>query len=370
VEIKPVNKRSELKRFINFPYRLHRTTHNWIPPLRIEQKKIFNPSKNSILQKSDYQLYLLYNREKIIGRIAAHINHHYNEHWKEKTGFFGHYECIEDQEAANLLLTTAENWLRERGMRVMRGQWNFVSQDFGFVYEGFDVPPSVLSSYNPAYYNDQMLRCGMKKAKDLLVYSADVSSGYQIPDRFLKFTDAVAKRYGVKVRTLNMNDIVGDARIMVRLSNESLAGNWGVFPIDESEAEEIAANLKPIIHPDAVLIAETEKEPIGYLIGIPDINHLLQRMNGRLFPTGIFRLLLGVKKLRRYRIWAMGIIPAYQKKGISILLFRKLNDALAQKSPYVEANYVLEDNHLMNNALKNLKFDLVKKYRVYEKAIG
>ena len=369
MEIAEVNTRIKLKKFIDFPYSLHRNTKNWIPPLKLEQKKIFDPSKNSILQHSDYQLFLLYKEGRIVGRIAAHINHHYNQYWGEKTGFFGHYECVEDQGAADHILGAAENWLREHGMDLMRGQWNFVSQDFGFVVEGFDVPPAVLSSYNPPYYNDQMLSFGMRKAKDLLVYSCDANKGYRIPERFLRLTDAIVARYGVRVRILNMRDLVGDARIIVKLSNDSLAGNWGVYPIEESEAEQIARDLKSIIHPEAVLIAEVEDQAIGYLIGIPDVNSILKKMKGRLFPLGIFRLLAGGKKLRRYRIWAMGLVPEYQKKGISVLLFRKLNDALAPKGAYVEANYVLEDNHLMNNALRQLKFDLVKKYRVYEKPI-
>ncbi len=93
-------------------------------------------------------------------------------------------------------------------------------------------------------------------------------------------------------------------------------------------------------------------------------------MNGRLFPFGIFKLLRGIKKLKRYRIWALGLLPPYQKKGISVLMFRKLNDILRDKDVYIEANWVLEDNALMNNALIQLKFNLVKKYRIYEKLIG
>ena len=100
MKIRPVNTSWELRRFLDFPYKLHRNTHNWIPPLRIEQKKIFNPSRNAMLRNSDFQLYLLYEGKMIIGRIAAHINRHYNECWKERTGFFGHYECVEDQKAA------------------------------------------------------------------------------------------------------------------------------------------------------------------------------------------------------------------------------------------------------------------------------
>ncbi|HEX9973065.1 MAG TPA: GNAT family N-acetyltransferase [bacterium] len=370
MKIQAVATRLDLKRFIDFPYHLHRHLPNWIPPLKFDQKNVFNPKKNSVLTHCDYQIFLLYDNEKIIGRIAVYVNHVANDYWKEKIGFFGHYECIDDQNAASQLLGTAEQWLRERGMEKMRGQWNFVSQDIGFISEGFDIPPIVLSPYNPPYYNDHVAAFGMQKAKDLLVYSCDISKGYKIPDRFLEFTDRIAERYRVTVRPINMKKLVEDARIIVRLTNESIAGNWGYYPVDESEAEQIAADLKMIVHPEVVLIAEIDSEPIGYIITLPDVNYILKDLNGRLFPFGIFKLLSGIKKLRRYRIWALGILPLYQKKGISVLLFRRLNDILGDKGVYVEANWVLEDNALMNNALVQLQFDLVKKYRIYEKQIG
>ena len=370
LKIQAVARKKDLRKFIDLPYLLHKNLAHWIPPLKLDQRNIFNPKKNSLLAHCDYQLFLLYNGQEIAGRIAVYINKTYNDHWRETTGFFGHYECIDNKEASRLLLQTAADWLGQKGMGLMRGPWNFVSQDFGFVYEGFHLEPTVLSSYNPAYYNRQMTAFGMQKAKDLLVYNCDITKGYAIPGRFLKFTDRIAERYKVTVRSIDMKHLVRDTKIIVRLSNESLSGNWGYYPIRDEEAEQIAADLKMIVHPQAVLIAEAEGEPIGYIIALPDINHLLKDLDGKLFPFGIVKLLNGIKKLRHYRIWAMGLAKAYQKKGISILLFRRLNEILAPRKAYVEANYVLEDNILMNNALKQLEFDMVKKYRVYEKELS
>lgn len=298
-----------------------------------------------------------------------YVNGAANKYWQAKVGFFGHYECIDDAGAAVMLLETAEKWLKERGMQAMRGQWNLVSQDIGFVYEGFDLPPTVLSSYNPPYYNRQMVQYGMEKARDLLVYNADLSKGYKLPERFFSFTDKIARRYGIKIRTIDMKRLVEDTRIIVRLTNESLKDNWGYYPVAESEAENIAADLKMIIHPEVVFIAEVEGRPIGYMLAIPDVNDILKHMPGRLFPLGIFKLLRGIKKINRYRIWAMGILPEYQKRGVSVLMFRRLNDIAAPRGSYLEANWVLEDNALMNNALIKLELDLVKKYRIYEKKI-
>lgn len=321
------------------------------------------------MQHCDYQLFLLSDKGRIVGRIAAFFNRVANQHWKDRIGFFGHYECIEDLNTSARLLQTALNWLKEKNMRIMRGPWNFISQDFGLTVEGYDLPATILSSFNPAFYNDHLLNFGFSKAMDMLVYNCDLSKGYVIPDRFLDFSDRIAKRYHVTVRPLNMKNIVEEAKIIVRLTNDSLTDNWGFYPIAEEEAEDLAADLRSIIHPQAVLIAEINQEPIGYLLALPDVNHLIKNLKGRLLPLGFFKLLFGIQKLNRYRIWAMGIVPKFQKKGISILLFHKLNEVLAPRRVYVEANWVLENNALMNNALKQLKFDLVKRYRVYDKTI-
>ncbi|MCX6579022.1 MAG: GNAT family N-acetyltransferase [Candidatus Aminicenantes bacterium] len=313
---------------------------------------------------------MLYEDDRIIGRIAAYVNHTANEYWQTKTGLFGHYECIDDPDAAFMLLDTAEKWLKERGMKTMRGQWNFVSQDIGFVYEGFDIPPTVLSSYNFPYYNDQVKGFGMQKIKDLMVYQCDTGKDYKIPYRFLRMTDAVIRRCGVTVRHIDMKNLEADAGIIVHLTNESLKNNWGYYPIDKNEAKQMAVDLKMIVHPELILIAEADGEPIGYVIALPDVNQLLKNLHGRLFPLGIFKLLWGVKKLNRYRIWAMGILPPYQRKGVSVLLFQRLNEMLAPRGSYVEVNWVLEDNFLMNNTAIKLKLEPIKKYRIYEKQIG
>lgn len=365
-----VSKRSDLQKFIKFPYRLYQKDPIWIPPLRVEQKKIFDPEKNLIFKHADCQSFLLFDNDRIIGRIIAYVNHAVNEYWKTRIGFFGHYECVNEMESSSMLLGAAEKWLKKQGMQIMRGQWNLVTQDMGFVYEGFDLNPVVLSSYNPPYYNDQMVQNEMKKCKDLLVYNCDSSKGYKIPDRFLTFTDKIAQRFGVTVRTINMKNLVEDVRIIVHLTNVSLQNNWGYYPVDDKEAEQIAADMKMIIQPEVILIAEVEGKPIGYVLTVPDVNDILKYLNGRLLPLGIFRLLRGIKKINRFRVWAMGFLPSYQRKGISVLLFRRLNDILAPRGAYVEINWVLEDNDLMNNALIKMGLDVVKRYRIYEKEIG
>ena len=188
-------------------------------------------------------------------------------------------------QAAQLLLDTARDWLARHGMKAMRGPWSFVSQEWGAVVEGYTPSPIVMAPYNPPYYNDQLTAYGLTKAKDLLVYFIDARDGYQIPERILTLTDKVAERYKVHVRQLDMKNFNHEVETIIALSNLSLVDNWGYSPVTEAEVRAMAHDLKPIIHPKAVLFAEDEHgRPIGFAIAIPDVNQILKGMHGSLLP--------------------------------------------------------------------------------------
>ncbi|MBN1351176.1 N-acetyltransferase, partial [candidate division KSB1 bacterium] len=287
-------------------------------------------------------------------------------HWGKNIGFFGCFECIDDQQAANMLLSAGAEWLKSHQMAIMRGPDNLESQDLGFILSGFDVSPVILSSWNYPYYNRLAENFGLQKAKDLYVYSIDIEQGYVFPERFLNLTEKIARRYKVTIRMFDMKHILDEARLIIQLFNKALMDNWDCYPIDEAEAEPLVKALKPIVDPRLIYFAYAGSEPIGVALTLPDINRLLVGLNGRLFPVGAFRLLTGLKKLRYYRMWALGVVPEYHHKGIDVLLYKKLYDELYHKKVRLEANHILEDNYLMNAALKKMNFEMNKVYRVYE----
>jgi GNAT superfamily N-acetyltransferase len=227
-----------------------------------------------------------------------------------------------------------------------------------------------MSPYNPSYYNKQYAAFGLNKAKDLLVYYMDAREGYQIPERILTLTDKVAQRYGVRVRQLDVKNFDRDVQTVIALSNESLAVNWGYSPVTDAEVQAMARDMKPVLHPKAVVFAEdSQGKPIGFAIAIPDVNQLIKGLNGRLLPFGIFRLLFGLSRLTQYRMFALGVIPEYHGKGVDSLIYRALYESCYSKSVRMEINYVLEDNYPMNNAIIKLGAKPLRKYRVYEKKI-
>jgi hypothetical protein len=371
MRIREVTSRAELRRFVELPYRLYRNDPVWVPPLRAEQKKQCDPRRNPMLAHCTVRLFLAESDGRVVGRIAAFVDHLAVKHWGEPVGLFGSYECIDDPHASRLLLETAREWLRGQGMRSMRGPWSFASQEWGLVVEGFERPPVIMAPHNPPWYNDHLLAFGLAKVKDLLVYVADTGQGYRIPERYLTVTDLVQQRYGITVRPVNMRHLEEDIAILVDVANRSISQNWGFYPATEAEGRALARDIRPILDPELVLIAEgPSADPIGFAITLPDINVLLRGLNGRLLPFGWWRLLVGRRRLSQYRMWAIGVVPEYQQRAVDALLYRRTHDVLTPRgSVRVEANYILEDNVRMTNAMRNLGLQQIRRYRVYEMPI-
>jgi GNAT superfamily N-acetyltransferase len=370
VEIEAVRTAAELRRFIELPYRLYEADAVWVPPLRSEQRAQFDPRRNPLLDHCERELFLLTDGREAIGRIAAFIDHLAIDFWKEPIGLFGYFESPDDPKASGLLLAAARDWLRMRGMQAMRGPWSFVSQEWGLVVEGFTPSPVVMAPYNPPFYSDLLAEFGLGKAKDLLCWYVSAAEGYEIPARILQLTDAVAKRHGVRVRTLDMARYTDEVNLIQELSNVSIIENWGYSPVTQAEVQATARDLKPVVQPKGVLFAEDRNgRAIGFAIAIPDANHLLKDLGGSLLPLGWLKLLWGIPRLRRYRMFALGVIPEFQGKAIDSLLYRGLYETLFSPDLWMEINYVLEDNYPMINAIKKLGAVPLRRYRVFEARI-
>ncbi len=370
MEIIHIQSKSDLKRFIELPYSLYKNDPVWVAPLRDEQWSQFDPKRNAMLSHCETALFIACEGRKALGRIAAFIDTEAVNYWKQPIGLFGSFECVNDVTVSQALLTAAKEWLKQRKMKYLRGPWSFASQEWGLVYEGFTPSPVIMAPYNPPWYNHHLADFGLEKVKDLLVYYIDAREGYAIPERILTLTDKIRDRYQVKVRPINMKKLEEDVITILKLSNESIADNWGYYPVTLEEGKAMARDMKQIVDPKALLIAEDANgRPIGFAMTLPDVNSLIKGLNGRLLPFGIFKLLFGLPKIKQYRMWALGVIPEYQGRAIDTLLYRATYDALYSKEVRLEINYVLEDNDRMNNALYKLGVKPLRKYRIYQMPI-
>ncbi len=370
MEIRPVRTKKDLADFIDLPYRLYRHDPVWVAPLRSDQWNQFDPKRNPMLDHCEYALFLLRDGSDVVGRVSAFIDRLAVEWWKEPVGLFGSFECVDDESAGQMLLSAAQEWLTARGMKAMRGPWSFASQEWGLVVDGFTPSPVIMAPYNPPRYNDYLLRFGLSKVKDLIVYYVDSREGYKIPERYLRLTNYILEKLKVTVRTVDMRNFENEVSTFVQLANQSIANNWGFYPVTQEEGKAIARDMKPVIDPKLVLFAEdAQGKAIGFAIALPDVNTLLKGLDGRLFPLGWLKLLFGLPRLRQYRMWALGVVPEYHRKAVDALMYRKLYELLSDRDVRLELNYILEDNFPMNNALKNLGAKYLRRYRVYQKSI-
>jgi ribosomal protein S18 acetylase RimI-like enzyme len=370
MNIRPVTTKKDLAAFVDLPYKLYKNDPVWVPPLRDEQRGQFEPKRNPLLDHCEWQLFLLEDQGKYIGRIAAFIDVLAIDFWKERVGLFGYFECVPDPEAARVLLEAARTWLLTKSCTSMRGPWSFVSQEWGSVVEGFTPSPVVMGPYNPPYYNEYYAALGLEKVKDLLCWSISATDGYAIPERILRLTDAVQKRYNVHIRQLDMKNYDEEVKIIIELANSTIIDNWGYSPVTEAEVQAMARDMKPVLQQKGVLFAEDASgKPIGFAITLPDVNALLKGLNGHMFPFGFIKLLTGIQRLKRYRMFALGVIPEYQGKAIDSLIYRAMYETLYAPDVWMEINYVLEDNWPMVNAIKKLEATPLRRYRVYERKI-
>jgi ribosomal protein S18 acetylase RimI-like enzyme len=369
VEIKIVNNRKLLRTFIELPEKIQRKDPLWVPQIRFLERLDYYHGKNAVLSRSKHCLLLACRNGKAAGRIIAYIDPRYNEHYKASTGFFGAFESEDDPAISEALFEHAEKWFFEQTITEVRGPIDPVAECWGFLLEG-TAPPVFMSPHNPLYYNKLTEASGYSKVKDLLVYDGDCGNGYKMPDRLTNFTDRILlEKTNFTVRRIDSSKIDTEAVHILRILNTAVSGNWGFVPVGEDEMKDLVAKLKLIVDEDAIWFVEDEGVPIGCALGYPDINVLIKRINGRLLPFGFIRFLRGLKKLKDYRLWGLAVMPEYQGQGLDVLLYVSLFRALKPKNIRLEANYVLEDNMKIINALKKLNLNQIKTYRVYEKKL-
>ena len=358
------------RQFINLPQKIYKNDSLWVPPLWLIEKMDYKKGANPVLDRSEHILFLAFRGKEAVGRIIAYIDPHYNAYHNKTTGFFGSFESFDDEKIGSALYKTVEDWLRERDMSEIMGPINPIAESWGFLLNG-PGSPIYMSPYNPLYYNTQIEVAGFTKAKDLLVYEADAGAGYTIPERFTKYADHILiRKPQITVRSINLKDLDKDASNILKILNESVSGNWGFVPVKEKEMKEIVNKLKLIIDRDAIWFVEMNGEAVGVALGFPDINQIFKKIDGRLSPRGIYSLLTDRKKIKDYRLWGLAVMPEYHGLGLDVLLYVNLYRALEPKGIRLEANYMLEDNLKILNALEKMNLKQIKKYRVYEKKIG
>jgi len=368
--ITPVKSKKELGAFIDFPHELYKDDKNYVPELFIAQRDLL--TTHPFHKHSSLQCFLAYDGDRIVGRIAAIHNTAHNVFNGTNDGFFGFFDCINNQEAADALLNQATTWLKEKGLTTIVGPVNFsTNESCGLLVKGYDMPPVVMMPYNFSYYETLLEHWGLHKKVDLIAWNF---SGDAYDDRSVKLMDRLEerlKRSDIVIRKIKMKNFKAEAEALREVYNKAWDKNMGFVPLNDEEYDYQAKDLKMILDADFCFVAEQHGKIVGFGAAIPNINEIQAKIKkGRLFPTGIFKLLFGLKKVKGIRILLLGVVDGYRKMGIEACIYASIIKSYKKKGlEYAEASWTLEHNDMVNNAIIAIKGDPYKTYRILEKAI-
>ena len=369
VRVIPADTRRDLKRFIDFAWEIYRGDPHWVPPLKRDMRVAFDREKHPFHRHSEVQPFLALRGDRVVGRICAVRNRRHEEFHDEPVGFFGFFESIDDADVATALFDAVREWLRERGLEVMRGPTSFSTNEVaGLLVEGESGPPYVMMAHNPPYYAELIEGYGFVKAKDLLAWAMDNEE-----PTYLERAERIVTRRNpdLTVRTLDRSRYDEELERVRAVYNEAWEKNWGFVPMSDAEIDFMADELRLVIEPRLALFMEDgEGETIGFGLALPDFNQVLSRIDGRLFPFGLLKALWLRRKIDRMRVIILGIVPQHRGKGLDALLYVRLfREAAAIGITWGEMSWILEDNHAMNAAIQRFGARLFRTYRIYDTAV-
>jgi hypothetical protein len=364
-----------LKQFIAFPRTIYPKDSAWVCPLDLEREMAFDRKKNPFFQHADAALFLCFKNDQVVGRISAQIDHEHTRIHNDGAGFYGNFDAPDDPKIAALLFDTAEAWLKQKGMKTMRGPYTMnINEECGVQIDSFDTIPMFLTAYNAPYYRGLVEGAGFTKVKEL--YSWRYRNDFKVPELAAKIGDRAKNNPKMKVRTIDMKHFETELRVGLGIFNAAWKDNWGFVPLTEAEMKKAAEDLKLVIDPRIILIAEYEGKPAGFALVVPNINEAIKPLRGKMFPFGIFRLLWNTKvsRPRKARVTLLGVHPDFRGiragGGLAILLCQEVfKRCVASGYDEAELSWTLDDNVGINNVIKAMGGELYKTHYVYERAI-
>ncbi|HHW59753.1 MAG: hypothetical protein WBH58_05065 [Bacteroidales bacterium] len=373
INIISVTTKKQLRAFIDFPHDLYEGDPYYVPELYISQRDLLNPNKHPFHKHAKVHYFLALNDNKVVGRLSAHINYSHNEYYKNKEGFFGFFDCINDREVAYNLFKTAENWLKDEGMDTIVGPANFsTNESVGLLIDGYDRSPVVMMPYNYPYYQELIEHYGFQKKIDLFAYWLEAEP---ISNKILdigKKTEERLKNNGFTIRNIRFRThFKEEVEKVYEIYNKAWSKNDGFVPMTREEFFYSAKDLAMIAKKDFSFIATYKDKPVGFVVTIPDVNQAFKHLKrGRLLPFGFIKLLYYFNKIDTYRVILFGIIEEYRKKGIDVIFYLKSLETAKKRNIFQgEASWILENNIQMNNILESIGAKKYKTYRIFQKPI-
>ncbi len=370
VDVREVKTAAGRRAFLHLPWKIYRDDLHWVPPLLRERREFIDPKRHPFYRHGSAKLFVAYRNAAAVGRILVSDDPRYNQIRGENVGCFGMFECLEDQGAAAALLDSAAGWLRARGRAQIMGPIDYsMNYPCGLLIDGFDTPPRVLMNHNPTYYAGLLQAWGLKKAKDLYAWWGTWDT-IEVAHELTSMGGRSQSQQEVVVRSMNPDRLERDAQILRLLYNQTLEPQWGMVPLTDVEIEYLAHSLKRFGLPQLVLIAEVGDKPVGFSLTLPDINEVLRRIQGRVFPFGFLKWLFHKRRIRTVRGVATGVLESYRRHGVYQLLSQRsceIGRSLGFEA--CELSWTLEDHAIVNDVYEMAGLRRYKTYRIYQRGV-
>lgn len=373
--IKKVADKKDLKAFIRFNYELYKNNPYAVPDLYDDMLNTFSPKKNAAFEFCESDYFLAYQDGKLVGRVAAIINHRANETWNKKEVRFGWIDFIDNPEVSKALLQEVERWGKSKGMTEIVGPLGFTDMDAeGMLIEGFDQLSTMATIYNYPYYPQHMERLGYEKAADWVEFKLTVPD--RLPDKFVRIAEIIMQKYNLKIKKLkNRKEIeqYGYGQKIFDLINEAYAPLYGYSKMTQGQIDQYVKMYLPMLDLRMVtLVEDAEKNLAAVGISMASMSEALQKAKGKLLPFGWFHLLkaLFVKHSKTLDLLLVAVKPEYQSKGVNALLFYDLVPIYQKMGfKYGESNPELEENKKVQAQWSAFESELHKRRRAFRKTI-
>lgn len=372
MRVRPADSKADREAFLRLPSRLYRNDPCWVAPLLFERRSTIAPG-NPVFEHLRWQPFLAWRGDQVVGRISAQVDTLVQTVRGEDIGYYGLLEAEDDPAVFSALLLTAEQWLRDNGMAAVRGPYNLnINQECGMLVSGFDTIPNMMMGHALPYYEQRILDCGYHVAKDLLAYEAPPD--FAAPPLLTALQKRLAGR--LVVSPLDTSRKTEELDAMCEIFNDAWARNWGAVPFTQKEFRTVANEMLLLIPKELIQVARVDGEPAAFIVLLPNLNEALQGLDGKLFPFGWAKLLwrLKVKFTRSARVPLMGVKQKFQNRimgpGLAFAVIDAVRHVAARMGvKTVEMSWVLEDNEGMRHIAEGIGGVIVKRYRIYERAL-
>ena len=376
VIVREVATAADRKAFLHVPFTIFAGDPNWIAPLFIEREQHIDPKKNPYFRHADVALFIAERDGRPVGRISAQHDRLHLEHHKDAGGQFGFLDAVDDPQVFGALIDAAAQWLKARGLARMEGPFTFsINDETGLLVDGFATPPVMMMGYARPYYARHLEAAGLTKAKDVIAYDYDARK--PLPRAMQAMIGKARANGDLSVRPVSKKHLDRDLAIIIDIFNDAWSENWGFVPMTREEIDALGRNLRLLVGERYIAIASYRDEPAAMAVSLPDINHWIRDLNGRLLPFGwaklAFRLL--ARPPEAVRVPLMGLRRKLHGTPIGSALVLAAIDSIrdyhtARGTHHAELSWILEDNVPMRRLIESIGGVPYKTYRIYGKTVA